>query len=32
VMLQRDHMIEHGLGKPGMKLSWKPWEARWGKK
>jgi len=31
VMTQGEHMREHGLGIPGKKLSWKPWEKR-GKK
>lgn len=31
VMTQAEHMREHGLGIPGMKLPWKPWESR-GKK
>src|SRR3954462_10887510 len=28
VMRQGDHMREHGLGIPGMKLWWKPWSYR----
>lgn len=28
VMLQGEHMREHGLGIPGMPLWWKPWEYR----
>lgn len=28
VMTQGEHMREHGLGIPGMKLTWEPWKAR----
>jgi hypothetical protein len=28
IMVQGDHMKEHGLGIPGMTLWWKPWEKR----
>lgn len=28
ITTQAEHMKRHGLGIPGMKLPWKPWEAR----
>lgn len=28
VITQGEHMMRHGLGIPGMKLPWKPWEKR----
>ena len=31
VMTQRQHMIEHDIGVPGVVPKHKPWEARWGK-
>lgn len=31
VTTQRQHMIEHGLGLPGVTPAHRPWEARWGK-
>lgn len=31
VMTQRQHMIEHGLGLPGVTPVHKPWEKRWPK-
>lgn len=31
VMTQRQHMIEHGLGLPGVTPLHKPWEKRWAK-
>lgn len=31
IISQAEHMRRHGLGIPGMKLHWKPWESRYGR-
>lgn len=28
VMTQREHMLEHGVGVPGVTPSWEPWKYR----